>query len=166
MNGAPRFAGFWLRAWALLVDLLLLGLGVWLSRLLAGQAFEEILSRTVLDAQGETFARYGALHALARDLLGLGVPFVYFTLLEGLGGATLGKRLLGLRVRGPEGQPIGLVRAALRNLAKPLSFACCCGGVLLAAFNARKRALHDWIAGTVVARKEPAPRGQAARRPE
>lgn len=159
MNGAPRFAGFWLRALALLPDLLLLGLGVWLARVLAGQAFEEVLSRTVLDAKGETYARYGALHALVRDLLGLGLPFVYFTLLEGLGGATLGKRLLGLRVRGPEGLPIGVFRAALRNLAKPLSFACCCGGVLLAAFSARKRALHDWIAGTVVVKKEPALRG-------
>jgi len=159
VNGAPRFAGFWLRALALLVDLLVLGFGVWLARLLAGQAFEEVLSRTVLDAKGETFARYSALHALARDFLGLGVPFVYFTLLEGVGGATLGKRILGLRVRGPEGLPIGLIRAALRNLAKPLSFACCFGGLLLAAFSARKRALHDWIAGSVVVRKEPVARG-------
>jgi uncharacterized RDD family membrane protein YckC len=155
VSGTPRYGGFWLRAWALLLDLLLLAMLVGLLRWAAGYAFEEALSRTVLDARGATFARYSALHALARDLLGLGLPFLYFALLEGCGGATLGKRVAVLRVRGPEGRPIGLLRAGWRNLMKPLSFACCFGGLLLAAWSARKRAFHDWLAGTVVVRHTP-----------
>ena len=152
MSGGPAYGGFWRRAGALLVDLLVLGLVVGLLRLAAGIAYEEALSRTVLDARGETFVRYRALHAMTRDLLGLGLPFLYFALLEGFGGATLGKRVAGLRVRGPEGRPIGILRAGWRNLAKPLSFACGFGGVLLAAWSVRKRAFHDWLAGTVVVR--------------
>jgi uncharacterized RDD family membrane protein YckC len=154
MNLAPRYGGFWLRALAMVVDLLLLALVLWLLRMVVGVVYEEVLSRTVLDAEGETFAQYRAVHTLVRDLLGIGLPFVYFTLMEGLGGATVGKRMAGIRVRGPGGRSIGLLRAALRNVVKPLSFACCCGGILLAAWTARKRALHDWIAGTVVVKAQ------------
>lgn len=156
MNGL-RFGGFWLRAWALALDLVVLLPLVWLARVLAGIAYEEALSRTVLDAAGETFARYRALHGLARDLLAAGLPWLYFTLLEGWGGATLGKRIAGLRVRCADGRPIGLFRGAWRTFLKPLSLGCCCGGFLLAAWTARKRALHDWLAGTVVARKASIP---------
>lgn len=156
MNG-PRYGGFWLRAWAFLLDALLLLPLVWLARLAAGLAYEELLSRAVLDAAGETFARYRTLHGLARDLLGLGLPWLYFTVLEGFGGASLGKRIAGLRVLGGAGRPIGLLRAAWRNLMKPLSLGCCCGGFLLAAWTARKRALHDWLSGTVVVQKASIP---------
>lgn len=151
MNGEPRYGGFWLRGWALLVDAALLALLVWLLRLAAGWGYEQALSGTVLDARGETFAYYAALHTLGRDLIGLAVPLAYFTALEAAG-ATLGKRLAGLRVTGADGRGPGLFRALLRNLAKPLSFALCCGGLLLAAWSARRRALHDWIAGTWVVR--------------
>lgn len=156
MNGL-RYGGFWLRAWAFVLDALLLLPLVWLARFAAGVAHEELLSRTVLDAAGETFARYRMLHGLARDLIGLGLPFFYFSVFEGFGGASLGKRLAGLRVRRADGGPIGLLRAAWRNLMKPLSFGCCCGGLLLAAWTARKRALHDWLSGTVVVRRASLP---------
>ena len=152
MNGL-RYGGVWLRAWALLLDLLVLLPCVWLARAAAGLVHEELLSRTVLDAAGETFARYRTFHGLARDLLGFGLPFLYFTVLEGFGGASLGKRIAGLRVRDAEGRPIGLLRSAWRNLMKPLSLGCCCGGFLIAAWTARKRTLHDWLSGTVVVRR-------------
>lgn len=155
MNAQPRHGGFWLRAWAFLVDGALLVPLVWLLRWAAEWAFEQALAGTVLDARGETFAYYAALHALGRDLLGLGVPLAYFTALEAAG-ATLGKRMAGLRLVEAEGRRPGLLRALLRNLVKPLSFGLCCGGLLLAAWSARKRALHDWIAGTRVLRREPA----------
>lgn len=151
---APRFAGFWLRTWAFLLDALLLGLLVWLLRLLADWIHEEALARTVLDAKGETFAYYRALHQLARDGLGLLLPLLYFVALEGTGrGATLGKRLAGLQVVRADGRPAGLLRALARNLVKPLSFGGCCGGVLVAAWTAQKRALHDWIGATWVVRR-------------
>lgn len=151
-DAQPGLAGFWRRAFAFAADALLLALLVLLLRWLASIAHEEALTRAVLDAEGRTFALYRAWHGLARDAIGLGVPFVYFVLLEGAGGATFGKRLLGVRVRGPEGRRAGLFRALVRNLGKLASFGCCCAGVLLVAFTARKRAFHDWIAGTDVLR--------------
>jgi len=157
VSAVGRPAGFWLRTWAFLVDASLLAVGVALLHLLARLAFEEALTRTVLDAEGRTFARYGAWHGLARDLLGLGLPLLYFSLLEGLAGATPGKRLLGLRVCGPEGRPACLLRSLVRNLAKVASCACCCAGLLPAALSARKRALHDWLAGTDVLRRSSLP---------
>lgn len=161
MNAEPRFAGFWLRGWAFLVDALVLALLVWLLRLLAGWIFEEALARTVLDARGETFAYYAALHDLGRDAVGLLLPLLYFTLLEGVGtGTTFGKRLSGIQVVRADGRPAGPLRSLARNLAKPLSFGLCCFGLLLAAWSARKRALHDWIGATWVVQK-PRPRPQA-----
>ena len=151
----PRYGGFWLRAWAFLVDALLLALLVWLLRLAAGWIYENALANTVLDAKGETFAYYSAMHQLGRDGVGILLPLLYFTLLEGIGScATLGKRMAGLRVVRADGQGAGLLRSLLRNLVKPLSFALCCFGVLIAAWSARKRALHDWIGGTWVVRNE------------
>jgi eukaryotic-like serine/threonine-protein kinase len=52
-------------------------------------------------------------------LVGLAFPtlfFLYFTLTEGMGGASLGKRLLGLRVTTAEGATPPLWRVALRTL--------------------------------------------------
>lgn len=153
-HGQPAVtaAGFWRRAFAFAADALLLALLVFALRWLAALAFEEALTRAVLDAQGRTFARYGGWHGLARDVLGLGVPLFYFVLLEGASGATLGKRLMGVRVVGPEGRRAGLFRALVRNVAKLASFGCCCAGLLLVAWTTRKRAFHDWLAGTDVQR--------------
>jgi uncharacterized RDD family membrane protein YckC len=153
-DGQPglRPAGFWRRAFAFAADALLLALLVFALRLVASLVYEEALTRAVLDAQGRTFALYRAWHGFARDALGLGVPFVYFVLLEGAGGATFGKRLTGIRVRGPEGRHAGFFRALVRNVGKAASFGCCCGGVLLVAFTTRKRAFHDFLAGTDVCR--------------
>lgn len=151
-DAQPGVAGLWRRAFAFAADALLLALLVFLLRSIASLAYEEALTRAVLDAEGRTFALYRAWHGFARDALGLGVPFVYFVLQEGAGGATFGKRLLGIRVLGPGGRRAGLFRALVRNVGKPASFGCCCAGVLLVAFTARKRAFHDWIAGTDVLR--------------
>ena len=45
-----------------------------------------------------------------------GVAMLYYALLEGLWGATVGKLLCGLRVAGPERNPPGVLRAGLRLL--------------------------------------------------
>ncbi|MBN1674599.1 MAG: protein kinase [Kiritimatiellae bacterium] len=50
----------------------------------------------------------------AQSLVQGALPFVYFWLAEGLFGASLGKRLMGICVRGPERGAPGLRRAAMR----------------------------------------------------
>lgn len=46
------------------------------------------------------------------------ITLAYFVLLEGLAGATVGKFVLGIRVRGLDGSRIGLGPALVRNLAR------------------------------------------------
>lgn len=66
--------------------------------------------------------------------------------------ATLGKRLLGIYVVDIQGNRITLGRALLRALVKTVSQAVIFGifGFIMALFTARKQALHDLIANTLV----------------
>jgi uncharacterized RDD family membrane protein YckC len=64
--------------------------------------------------------------------------------------ATPGKRALGLRVTDLQGRRLDLGRAALRHVAGVLSWLTLNLGHALAAVPPRKRALHDYIAGTRV----------------
>ena len=76
----------------------------------------------------------------------------YYAVLEGLFGATLGKRLAGLRVTDGEGHRIGAQAAIVRNLARLLDvlpFAYLLGGILTLATR-RHRRLGDRFAGTLV----------------
>jgi hypothetical protein len=67
--------------------------------------------------------------------------------------ATFGKALLGLRVTGYQGNRISFLRSLGRELAKILSSAVLMVGYIMAAFTARKQALHDLVASTYVVRE-------------
>ncbi len=76
----------------------------------------------------------------------------YYAVLEGLFGATLGKRLAGLRVTDLEGRRIGWQAAILRNLGRlldALPFLYLLGGVLTLGSRQHQR-LGDRFAGTLV----------------
>src|SRR5699024_10649809 len=69
--------------------------------------------------------------------------WVESTLLTGLLGFTIGKRVAGLRVVGVDDRPIGLLLAALRTLLL-------CLVVPAIIMSDRRRGLHDLAAGSVV----------------
>jgi uncharacterized RDD family membrane protein YckC len=76
----------------------------------------------------------------------------YYAVLEGLFGASLGKRLAGLRVTDLEGRRIGWQAAIVRNLARLLDvlpFAYLLGGILTLVTRRHQR-LGDLLAGTLV----------------
>ncbi len=87
------------------------------------------------------------------DWLWLALVWVtYYAVLEGLFGATLGKRVAGLRVTDMKGHRIGSQAAIVRNLARLLDvlpFAYLLGGVLTLATRQHQR-LGDRLAGTAV----------------
>lgn len=64
--------------------------------------------------------------------------------------ATIGKRILGLKVVDGEGNRISFARATGRFLAKILSGLILCIGFLMIVWTKRKRGLHDMIAETLV----------------
>ena len=66
---------------------------------------------------------------------------------------TPGFPLFGLRVVDPYGDPPGLLRATVRSLGYFASAATLGLGFVWSAFDREKRALHDRIAGTFVARR-------------
>lgn len=98
---------------------------------------------------------------LLSPLLGLpaAIGFAYHTLL--VGGplwATLGMRLFGVEVRSHTGDPPSYLQAALLTAVFyvtvfPTSFLV----LLICLMNPRRRALHDFAAGTVVLRARPEP---------
>ena len=86
----------------------------------------------------------------------LGAFFVYHVLLEGTVGTTLGKAMMGLRLR-PGARPL-FVGALLRNLVRPIDAqAAYAVGFLTATFTRNGQRLGDLAGGTqVVDRRAPA----------
>ena len=147
MNDVPgaaddraAYAGFWRRFAAYAIDYVIVLLG---TALLGAAA--------TLAGLGDDAARL--------SLAALFGYFLYCTLLESSAWqATVGKRALGLRVTNASGERIGFARAAARFVAKVLSVLTLCLGYLLVLVTPRRQALHDLIAGTLVATGAESPR--------
>lgn len=94
------------------------------------------------------------------------VLFVQASLIRGTG-ASLGKRLLGIRVVRRDGRPAEVWRIALLRNALPIALCGYCGwfGLVDALFcvGEDRRCLHDWMAGTRVVKAPRAQRSFAAR---
>jgi len=136
------YGGFWVRLIALMLDW-----AVVFVILIASLA-----SMTTVMAS----AGMERLTDLAAWLVATFLPFLYWPVLESSPWqATVGKRVMGLQVTDFDGQRLSFMRALLRALAKILSSIPLGVGYLLAAFTARKQALHDIIARTLVVRSGP-----------
>ncbi|WP_426747460.1 RDD family protein [Myxococcus faecalis] len=94
------------------------------------------------------------------------VLLVQASLIRGTG-ASLGKRLLGIRVVRGDGLPAEVWRIALLRNALPMALCSYCGWFVLvdALFivGEDRRCLHDWVAGARVVKDPRAPRSFAAR---
>ena len=131
------YAGFWRRFAAYAIDYLLL----WLA------SAALIITATLAGILPDRAPQLSAI-----VLVGY---FLYCSLLESSRWqATVGKHLLGLKVTSHRGERIGFGRAAARFVAKLLSGLTLCLGYLLFFFTKRRQALHDLIAGTLVALDE------------
>lgn len=147
-----RYAGFWIRFAAYLIDSLIL---MAFSFLLYAIAFAIRIASSTENAFGEmepagwTTALY--IFAWLGTIVG---TWVYFARLEsGPRQATIGKRALGLYVTAENGRPISFGRASGRYWAKLLSSLTLLVGYMLAGWTKRKQALHDMIAATTVRRR-------------
>jgi len=141
--GAAIHAGFWRRCAALVIDSLLLGavlaLAQWLWVLQVGAAANT--------------AGVGLDTAMLLPVMVAGVvlQWLYFALFESSRSqATPGKLALGIKVVDGSGRRIGFGRASGRFFGKFLSGAILNVGYMLAGWTARKQALHDMLAGTLV----------------
>ena len=146
-------APFALRCGALLIDYILLALiltfSIMVARLMGGGA----------RLAGGTAEKIGVLITLVVALLDLGV-------LAGLSGKTVGKWTTGLRIERMHGGRPGIGWALLRHfVGYPLSLLPFGLGFLIVTVMPTGRALHDFIAGTVVVREYATPIVAPARKP-
>ncbi len=81
------------------------------------------------------------------------IGWLYFALCESCSWqATLGKKILGLRVTTLDGDRVSFLRVSGRHFGKIISFMICFMGYTMAGFTPKKQALHDMIAGCLVVR--------------
>ena len=132
-----QYAGFWLRAFALVIDIVVLAIPVVACESLIRSANPSTANEEVI---------------WVAELLKLAVWAVYFTTLHTICGATIGKRALRIRVIDAEGNFPSFSRSLLRFFSCILSAVPIFIGFFMAGFTLRKRALHDYIAGTTVIR--------------
>lgn len=134
------YAGFWIRAWAALIDTFLAAL---------------MLGPILLAVYGRDYFSSDALIAGPADfLLTWVLPAIAVILFWMYKAATPGKMALGLRIVDAKsgatpttGQCIG------RYLGYYVSLLPFAAGIVWVAFDARKQGFHDKLAGTVVVRR-------------
>ena len=151
------YAGFWLRVAAYFIDTIIIEVVVLPIALVAGFIFG-IWGGMHHVKPG--FVNYDGTLNVGFVLLEVGIVifsmtfrWLYFALQESSAAqATLGKRLLGLRVTDLNGQRISMGRATGRFFGKIISGLILCVGFMMAGFTERKQALHDIMAGTLVVR--------------
>jgi uncharacterized RDD family membrane protein YckC len=143
------YAGLWLRLVALVVDLALLSLVFFPVTRIAKGAW-------IMSAADHRWS-HGWLVTDPLCLAFLAVIFLYFVLLEGLAGGTVGKHVVGLRVVGTGGDRVGLGKALVRNILRLVDGLPVMGilGAILIATTSERTRLGDWVAGTRVVRIRP-----------
>ena len=133
------YAGFWERAAAMLIDVAIVLVPVMFATVL----LEPLTVDPALTRQYEALAR----------LTVMGVMWLYFASQESsLAQATIGKRIMRLKVTDELGQRISFARATGRFFAKALSWVFLWIGFIMAAFTHRRQGLHDLLSGCLVVR--------------
>lgn len=127
-----KYAGFWVRAAALMID------GLFLSLL-------QFITLYVLSGSG-----------ILVVIVFFFIYFSYPTLMITRYHATLGKMAVGLHVERVSGENVSFARAALRELVGKFFSAVTLGiGYLMVVWTGKKQGLHDKIADTVVIENDP-----------
>ena len=152
-----QYAGFWLRFVAYIIDSLVMGFcfaAITVALLFItglGSALDRI-------HPGEDPGEVGALLGVTFifSLLGIAIvgSWLYHAYLESsTWHATVGKKIMNLKVTDSEGRPISFGRASGRFFAKIISGMIPLGiGYILAGFTEKKQAIHDMIASCLVLR--------------
>src|SRR5215470_11494218 len=146
---ASPYGGFWIRVLAYLIDRIVVGaiyspIAIYFALRMAAELRR--LPPNGPEQLGPIFHFVSIVVPLA-----FVVQWLYEALLTSSSWqATVGKRVLDLKVTDEGGNPISFERATGRFFAKVLSGLILGIGFLMIAFTARKQGLHDIIAGTLV----------------
>lgn len=139
-----RYAGFWIRFCAKLIDGLLLGV------VLVVPLMVIMFSMGVMNNPTEEQTKAFTVVQLIWQVAYYAVAAAYSIYFTGKSGATPGKMACGIKVVDASGAKISYGRATGRFFAEFLSAIICYIGYIMVAFDAEKRALHDRICDTRV----------------
>lgn len=159
-----KYAGFWRRFAAWLIDGLILGaISTFISIIGFGSMFGGILMRG--GHAHHFYYHYDSTNDFADPAIVMSLISMYFTylLLWLVGGwlyhalmesstkqGTLGKMAVGIKVTDLNGNRLTFARATGRWFSKILSSMTLTVGYIIAGFTEKKQALHDFVAGTLV----------------
>ncbi|MFZ5643211.1 MAG: RDD family protein [Bacillota bacterium] len=141
------YAGFWIRAVALLIDFIIIKVCFALI-----DRFYYLLYVTVgLGAKMEFIFYYADYAMIAVSFIAY---WLYFAKMESsTTQGTLGKMFFGIIVTDLNGQRISFKTASIRFFGKIISTVILLIGFFMAAFSPKKQALHDIIAGTYLVKR-------------
>lgn len=148
------YASYWRRLFAYLLDIVLL-IFVGMIIVFAGGLLDGLSGMSRYDSTSSSFT--GPFTTLAQCFYYV-VAFLYFVVLTGKYGQTLGKKVLGIQVVKPAtGLPPGFGSAFVRNFIfglEVIAFYILVGflGVLWPLWDKQKQAWHDKAANTIVIR--------------
>lgn len=164
INQEVKYAGFWLRFIAAILDSLIIGfvqmviIGPIMAFLGLSTNIFHFAGLNADDFSGEdkVALAVGLLSMFfALSILSTIMSWLYFALMESSAHrATLGKMALGIQVTDMDGNRISFMRATGRYFGKIISGMILAIGYIMAAFTEKKQALHDIIASCLVIRKE------------
>jgi uncharacterized RDD family membrane protein YckC len=149
--GTMRFAGFWIRVVAAMIDGVLLGVVTSLIDLpltvfaMPRGAFNPVGGPSPANMTAVVLGVAGV-----ETLINLAIQCAYEVYFIHKRGATIGKLALGLKVVRPDGSAIPVGLAFGRFFAKWLDGLTLLIGYIMAGFDEQKRALHDRICDTRV----------------
>ncbi len=146
--GAVKYAGFWKRFVAGLIDIVIVIITGYITGFTIG--FTLGIFFIVMGKYTSSFLSESSVLILGwlTDFL---VGWIYFAGMEhSTRQATLGKTLLGIHVTDLNGNRISFGRATVRYFAKIVSFVILLIGFFMIGFTEKKQGLHDIIAGCLV----------------
>jgi uncharacterized RDD family membrane protein YckC len=138
-----KYAGFWIRFAAKIVDTLILSVANGVIMFFFGLFFAAALRLS----QGAAAFPAAMLVSSASYVI---LVLSYNTFFLGKFGATPGKMACKLKVVTPEGRPISYLTGFARYFGELVSAMVCCIGYLMVCWDPERRALHDRICNTRV----------------
>jgi uncharacterized RDD family membrane protein YckC len=145
METNQRYSGFWRRAAAALIDILILGVFIILLTIALGEAW--------LATFGDSNDYESGMFLLI-FLTPIVITWGYAIFFESDEGATPGKQVLGIKVCLQDGGQPGVLRLTARWFLHALSAVILGVGFLMPLWTKKKQTLHDMLTGTLVVRKD------------
>lgn len=147
-----RYAGFWKRTGAAIIDVLAIGVPVnVIVAIGGGSGFSSSTGVHQRTGQTVTHFHFDPPRVILFTAVSMLANWIYFATMESSRRqATLGKMAIGIVVTDDQGGRISFARATGRHFAKLLSTLILDIGFMMAGWTRRKQALHDMVANTLV----------------